>query len=120
MTIEEAIAQVDTLRPNAFDTTQKIIWLSVVDMFADREYFHERFTGYDTDQDPSTVLKIPDPYSQAYIHNLVAQIDLYNGEIDRYNNSITLYNTVMEQFGRYQIRNRTRSSDDIGNLKIIT
>ena len=110
MTIMEAIAQVDSLKPNTYSGTEKLAWLSRVDMQVKKELAdtHEGglpFEGY-TDETPGdTVLLIPAPYDECYIRFMEAQIDYHNGEMSKYKNAMILFNAVYSAFGAWYNRN---------------
>lgn len=106
MTINEAIALVDQLRPNSYTNENKISWLSKLDgrIFTELYKTHEdcpsdSFAGYDSDTDGSTELLVPYPYAEdIYNYFLQAQIDKENGETMRYNGSITMYNSAFAAY----------------------
>lgn len=45
-----------------------------------------------------TVLIVPDPYSELYLHYLAAQIDYSNAEITRHANSVAMFEAALSQF----------------------
>lgn len=102
MTVSEAIALVDTLKPNKISTSVKIKWLSDIDGLICRELLDthegnpmpEPFKGYREDADEGTVLIAPFPYDVLYRWYLESQIDLSNMEITKYNNSRSLFNNA--------------------------
>ena len=106
MTINEAIALVDQLRPNSYTNQKKCSWLSKLDgrIFTELYKTHEdcpsdSFAGYDSDTDGSTELLVPYPYAEdIYNYFLQAQIDKENGETMRYNGSITMYNSAFAAY----------------------
>lgn len=106
MTINDAIAMVDVKKPNQYDTSMKIEWLSKLDgmVFLDVFCTHEgnpakHFRGYTLDTDADTKLLVPHPYDEdIYNYFLQAQIDSENGEMAKYNVSITLFNDAMKRF----------------------
>ena len=105
MTIIEAIAKFDKLKPNGIEQTDKIEWLSTCDwnIYRDIIETHEdadkvTFKGYDESTPLDTVLIAPAPYDEMYVYWLEAQSDYNNGEIGRYNNSISMFNSVLESF----------------------
>lgn len=111
MTIIEAIALVDNLKPNTYTQDDKIRWLSKLDGVVKAEIIdtHEggsevSFRGYDENTPLETVLLVPAPYDDVYRFWLEAQIDYTNADFDKYNNSITAYNTVYTAFERYYNR----------------
>ena len=98
MTVQEAINQVNDLKPNYYSDEHKIRWLSRLDKQIRKEIIdthedapEEEFTGYDTETDTTTVLLVPEPYDEVYIHWLAAQIDLNNAEYERFNNDNALF-----------------------------
>ena len=108
MTIESAIARVNKLRPNSVPEKTKVEWLSQVDGLVHREILlahelpeeiPEEFDGYDHNTHPATVLLVPFPYDEIYIHWLNAQIDYAMMENDKYNNDRMLFNNAWDTFG---------------------
>ena len=112
MTIIEAINRVDTIKPNSYGQTEKIRWLSELDGIIKNEIFdtHEGgenilFSGYTDDTAIDTVLLVPAPYDDIYIHYMEMRIDYANNEYGKYNNSMVMYNTAYSAFERYYNRN---------------
>ena len=109
MTIQEAIDQIDLLKPNMFPPERKVQWLSTVDKMAWEEIFltHEglppesTFVGYDQDTDPMTRLLIPEPYTDVYQHYLATMMDLSNAESDKYMQDKALFNAAYQTFGDF-------------------
>ena len=107
MTIHEAIAEVDSLKPNMFGEREKIKWLSRLDrrIFEQIISTHElnegetadSFTGYG-DSDGETQLLVGEPYDEMYIRWLEAQIDYHNMEYDSFNNSNGVFESVYSSF----------------------
>nr|DAK79367.1 MAG TPA: hypothetical protein [Caudoviricetes sp.] len=99
------------MRPNQFDESVKIKWLSKLDGMLFEEIFKthegcpaETFTQY-TESDGEKELLVPAPYDQdVYNYFLQAQIDAENGEAAKYNQSITLYNAAVKLFGDWYNR----------------
>ena len=111
MTISEAIAKVNEIKPNAYLQLIKIGWLSTLEWIIMRDIVetHEdssevEFNGYNENTPLETVLIAPDPYDEIYVRWLEAQIDYTNGEIGKYNNSMAMFNTSMESFRNYYNR----------------
>lgn len=108
MTILEAISTTDALKPNSFNQTEKIRWLSNLDGIIKRSVIdtHEGgegvvFNDYDENTSVDTVLLVPAPFEDIYIKWLEAQIDYHNNEYARYNISATAYNSVYHEFTKY-------------------
>lgn len=97
MTLGQALALADDLKPNVIPREAKIRWLSVLDGLV-RHNVHdthvgqrEAFGGYGPQTPEDTQLLIPAPYDTLYRRWLEAQIDLTNGEFERYNADITVF-----------------------------
>ena len=123
MTIIEAITKVDTLKPNAYSTTDKISWLSRLDGMVKRLIIdtHEGgedvvFTGYDSETDMETELLVAAPFNDIYLRWLEAQIDYSNAEFSKYNNSILMFNAAFDVFSNYYNRNHTPAA---GNKRFV-
>lgn len=111
MTIIEAINRIDDLKHNTYDHKDKLEWLSRLDSLVKRTVIdtHEgadevTFTGYDDSTDIHTELLIPEPYDEAYLRWMEAQIDYSNGEYGKYNNSIEMFNTSWTAYQNYYNR----------------
>lgn len=111
MTIIEAIARVDAVKPNVYQLSQKIKWLSALDGIIKREIIdtHEggediTFSGYTEDANPGTELLVPAPYDEVYVRYLEMQIDYANNEYGKYNNSLMMYNSAYNAFEKYYNR----------------
>lgn len=108
MTIQEAIARVDAVKPNRYKQAQKIAWLGNLEgqIYNELVLTHENpaniqnmefHENMDTDQQ----LIAPHPYDEVYTLYLQSQIDLNNMEIAKYNNSKTLYNNAYQTLVDY-------------------
>ena len=106
MTIDQAIALCDALRPNQYPRKLKIGWLSKLDgrIFRELLMTHadcptDSAPSYDDATDGGTQLLVPAPYAEdLYNYFLQAQIDKENGETTRYNQAITMYNSAFRAF----------------------
>ena len=122
MTILEAIAKFNKLKPNGIEQIVKVEWLSTCDwnIYRDIIETHEdaekvTFTGYDESTPLDTVLLAPAPYDEMYIRWLEAQYDYANGEIGKYNNSMAMYNEAVHSFRNYY--NRVHKPLQKNNMK---
>lgn len=111
MKIIEAINRIDSLKHNTYSNVDKIYWLSKLDSMAKRLVIdtHEGgsgvfFTGYNADTDLNTEMLIPEPFDDAYLRWMEAQIDYANGEYKKYNNSIVMFNDIWNAFKNYYNR----------------
>ena len=118
MTINEAIARVDALKPNTYDDKTKTRWLSDLDGRLSMEVMGAAEPAQYLPETPGTQeLLISAPYEQVYEHYLGAMIDYTNREYLNYNNSMPMFNTIYEDFRRYYIR--TNAPADTGNFKYV-
>ena len=114
MTIQEAIAQSDATNPNAYSVNQKITWLSRADAMVKNDVIdaHEGaekypFSGYDDNTNTETVLIMPQPYDECYIHWLQAQVHYANDDFDRYNCSILMFKSLLDDFKSFYKKHHT-------------
>lgn len=112
MTIIEAINHIDTMKPNNYNQSDKIKWLSNLDSSIKAEIIdtHEGgegivFNGYDENTPLDTELLVPSPYDDVYPMWLESRIDYTNGEYAKYNNSNAMYLTAYAAYERYYNRN---------------
>lgn len=109
MTIIEAINEADSLRKNSLSYEDKIRCLSRVEAQVYREVLAKaenapEFPGFSKDSDQHTELAMPEPYCEAYVRFLEAQVDLMNGEMPRYNSTINAFNEIYGAYKRWYIR----------------
>ena len=111
MTIEQAIAKIDSLKPNTYTDMDKLAWLNeldgrikaeIVDTHEDADEVY--YFGYNEDTDFETTLIVPPPYDDIYIKWLESKIDYANNEYAKYNNSTTALNSAYQAFERYYNR----------------
>lgn len=114
MTIREAIARFDAVRPNAMEYAEKIGILSETDGTVKRFAIdtHEggaegAFSGYDVSTPGDTELLIGYPYEDVYEAVLEAHADLREGEYDAYGNSLARFSAALRAFCADVNRTRT-------------
>ena len=59
---------------------------------------------YTTATPSDTVLLVPEPYSELYLHYLCAQVDFHNAETLRYANSMQMFSAALTQFANWYNR----------------
>ena len=115
MTIIQAVNEVDNLKPNMYELSDKIKWLSRLDrrIFEQIILTHELseeeqepylnddgelvFEGYDeNDQDKELI--VHEPYDELYTHWLSAQIDWNNREFIGFNSSNAMFEATYGAF----------------------
>ena len=111
MTLSDARARTDALRPNSFTRRQKLDWLSALDGAVTAELINTpeggewvKFEAYTEESAPDTRLLVPPPYEEVYLRYLEAQMDYANGEFDRFNNSNAMYAAAWTAFANYYNR----------------
>lgn len=111
MTINDAITQVNTLKPHQIPDEIMVRWLSVlegkiIDEIILTHELSERveFNGY-TINDMDTELMVPDTYADVYIYYLEAMIDQTNNEGARYASSMNMFNNAWQDYANYYNRN---------------
>ena len=111
MTIMDAINRIDILKPNRYEQSEKMKWLSTLDSRINSEIFamHEgdegaSFKGYTEETALTTELLVHSPYDEMYLYWLEAQIDYWNGEYAKYNNSIEMFNTAYTAYSNHYNR----------------
>ena len=113
MTAGEILSLVDGLRPNQYQTGDKLRWLRRLDgqILAELEETHQG-GGEEAPVLPAqyagdTELLAPFPYAEElYSAYLFCQIDLHNAEIQKYNQSITLLAAAWRQLADWLNRRR--------------
>lgn len=112
MTVGEAIALVDKLKPNQYEEETKAGWLREVDYTVHEDLMktHEPNEGEEDTFDPEGYaesgheLLIPPPFTDVYIYYLETQIDLNNAELGKYANSMALYNAAYTNYSAWYTR----------------
>lgn len=139
MTIGEAIAIVDRLRPNRFTRADKVRWLSELDaqVWHDLISTHEQpvhecraecegwvlepcdvkkpYPEYNESTADSAELLVKFPHDSIYQRWLESQIDLHNMEITKYNNSRSLFNNAYLTYTDWY--NRTHMPKQAGGFR---
>lgn len=93
MTLQEALDQVDELKPNMMSRKLKVKYLTEIEQLIHAEIVmkHEHPEEaeakpvYSEQSDQGTELIVPDPYSMVYVYWLMSKIDIQNQEDGRYN-----------------------------------
>ena len=111
MTSLEAINAINKRKPNTFEESEIVGWLSELDSKIKLKIIdtHEgaekvSFTPYGEETPSDTVLLVPEPFSCVYLSWLESRMDYANGEYDKYNNSAMQYNSDYMEFENYYHR----------------
>ena len=105
MTVREAIAYLDDVKPNAFTEAVKLRWINQIEgrlasevfLMAPPEMGQFDYTADEMDHG----LLLDAPYDDIYTWWLQAQADLANGEYDRAQNTMTVFNDTWHDFVRW-------------------
>ncbi|HWP80334.1 MAG TPA: hypothetical protein VN446_06785 [Candidatus Acidoferrum sp.] len=113
MTINEVIAKVDELRPNACTPAQKTAWLSEVDAKISTEVHGEEApVTYVWPDDGDTALLVGPPYDRLYGLYITAMTDFLGSEYDAMNVSAALFEEAMGEYARRHRRAHRPASSE--------
>ena len=101
MRIKDVIAAVDDIKPNAFTTATKLMWLSEVEGLVQTEVMllaPAEITTYGPETDLETELLASPPHDKIYRAYLTAMIDYANGEYNRYQNTVEVFNAWFSEY----------------------
>lgn len=105
MTINEAVARVDEIRPNQYSAQRKQAWVLTVEKLIKHDVYdvHEHsdddvFTDFESDTLLDDKLYVDDAYSDLYVYYLCTMIDWNNAENGRYNNDAEMYNSTYSDY----------------------
>ena len=118
MTVEEAIARADALKPNAVSEAEKIRWLSTLEGMI-KEEIVDSHTGWDVPVPsgapltPSDRLFAASPYDPLYVLWIMARVDFTNGEFDAYANSAAAFNAAYSAFADHINRTKTPKGAEV-------
>ena len=112
MTISEAIARIDSLKPNPYSVKQKICWLSNLEAMVKQLVIDTQeggdslpFDGFHDNTDTQTQLFLYAPFDMAYIYWLEAQIHYANEDVSLYNSAMAMFQTVFRAYQRHYAQN---------------
>ena len=110
MRIQEALAALDRLVPNAYENEEKLAWLNEFDAMLYRDVFAEHlplpepFPGYTAQTPLDTELLLPQAYSQMYLWLMEMKLCELNGELRRANNAAAKLNAGLSAFRNWYHR----------------
>lgn len=111
MTVKEAIARADALRPNTFGEEQKAAW--VLDLEGQlAEMFGVEPPRADEWPERDTVLMVPHPHDEIYQLLLICRIDYYNQDMALYANDQAFYTAALKELKAWF--RRTHRPEDTG------
>ena len=111
MTMTEAIAAADALRPgNPYSEAQKRTWLSALDgriWLEVQQNSPEELPAYPVPGEGETdtrALLVPAPFEELYPAYLVSKIDFADMEWEAYGVSVRNYNTLFDGYAKWYLR----------------
>ena len=109
MRIIDAIAEADTLRPNAIEDELKARWLMTIEV----EYAEVMGGEMPSLDDLEAELLMPAPHDYSYVYYLCALIDNYNQDTGLYANDMEMANAAVDAAKAWWIRNnRTKKESN--------
>lgn len=98
-TMNEVIARVDRLKPNAYTEEDKYQWIATLEGLICTEVMGEEAPEYSLPEDADTPLLVGHPFDDIYALYVSAMIDFHNREINNYNNTVLMFS---ERFDKYK------------------
>ena len=107
MTVNECIAHVDEVKPNAFQDDTKVRWIGQLEgriaaeifLMAPAELRKFHFTSMD--EDGGKELLADPPYDDIYTAYLTAKVDSKNGEYNKLSTAAQAFNRLWDEFSAY-------------------
>ena len=107
MTVKECVEFVDGVKPNAFSTETKIIWVSQIEGRIASEIFlmapaeMHQFIYRTALDDGDKELLVDPPYDDIYTAYLTAKVDSKNGEFNRLATAAQSFNRLWNEFSAF-------------------
>ena len=101
MTVSELMAYVDSVKPNAFSDSDKLVWLNEIEARIQTEVmlrWQGEMEQYTLPEDKDTELLLSPPHTAVYRYWLQSMIDFENGEYDKYQNTSGMFNAAWSAF----------------------
>ena len=113
MTIGEALARVDRIKPNQFTREDKIFWLSEIEgriheEINDADGEKKPFEGYSVNIGDETELRVEYPYDALYVQWLKWNIENVQGEQMYANNTYSLFEEILGSYKKWYMRRNRR------------
>lgn len=107
MTVQEAISEIDAMKPNAFAPETKARWISECEGDIEVHVRYGKATKLRYPEDAGKELSVPHPYDKLYVLYLDAAIDYRMRDYAAYQNSYAMYNAAYEDYARYYERSQS-------------
>ena len=105
LSVDDVIASVDALKPNAYTEAQKTAWITEIDGKISLEI--HRLKEYR----PAAKLVVPRPYSRLYELYAIAQINFHDGDYDSFANSMVMFNSALDDYAKHYQRTKTPAKE---------
>ena len=119
-TIREIIDLIDRQKPNAYEDSDKLQWLTKLDKTIFDEIITTHEGGPETFADYTEADMTKEPLGDdvdMYVKWLGAQIDYANQEINRYNNAMIMFNMLYNDYGNRYNRTHMPKGTHFKNLR---
>lgn len=116
MKVNEMIARVDEIRPNAFSQETKLGWMN--ELFAkvkeevwdtheevNSEDLYVKYSKVEDEISGMSEINVPVSHLDFVEYFLMGKIDLANADYERYSNSLVLFNTAYLNYRQWYNRN---------------
>ena len=106
-TLQQALTRIDTICPNAWDDTAKLLWLNECESMIQTRILGtapEACITYDADTARSTVLLVPAPFDRLYVYYVIAMCDYAAHETAHYADSMALFNAALDEYAKWHQR----------------
>ena len=106
-TLQQALTRIDTICPNAWDETAKLLWLNECESMIQTRILGaapEQCITYDADTDRSTALLVPAPFDRLYVYYVIAMCDYAAHETAHYADSMMLFNAALDEYAKWYQR----------------
>lgn len=111
MTVQQVLEQCDNLKPNSYDTAQKLRWLSECEgqlwdeiILTHEDKPEKEFAGITEATPADYELVAPDRYASLYYLYLHMKIDQANNDNNRYQNSAAAFSAQYTSFSAWYNR----------------
>ena len=118
-TMNTVIAQVDSVKPNAYADEDKYRWINQLEGLLSAEVFRDETPlCLAVPADADRPLRLTHPYDELYSLYVMAMIDFSNREYGGYNNTLLLFRERLEQLKAQLVRSR-RAAPAPGHRKVM-
>lgn len=103
-TMNEVIAKVDRLKPNAYGDEDKYDWISRLEGMISIQVMDTDAPEYSLPDDADMPLLVSHPFDDIYELYVSSMIDYHNREYNNYNNTALMFQERFDQFKDWYLR----------------